>query len=446
MIAQSAGRALRPWAQPLTGASDDYDALLDLIGDARFVLIGEASHGTHEFYKERAWITRRLIDEKGFCAVAVEGDWPDAQRVDTFVRGGGNDREAVEALGGFRRFPSWMWRNAEVLEFVGWLRDRNEGLAHGGSKAGFYGLDLYSLRSSMDAVIAYLERIDPEEAARARRRYACFDQYGEDVARYGHVASLDRAQSCEDEIVEQLVRLQHEAFAYLSRDGRPAEEAFFYAEQNAWVAHNAERYYRAMFRGRESSWNLRDRHMAATLDRLAGYLGRYDVGSKIVVWAHNSHVGDAAATDMGRMGEVTLGELVRATHPNGVVLIGQTTYDGTVTAASDWHAPVERKRVREALPASYEALFHDVGLPRFMLDLRGAAATLPNFDQARLERAIGVIYRPESERASHYFRAQMDEQFDVVLHLDRTRAVEPLETTELWLRGEEAPEAYPTGI
>ncbi|HVA37158.1 MAG TPA: erythromycin esterase family protein [Candidatus Dormibacteraeota bacterium] len=446
MSARDAGRALRPWTRPLSGASDDFDTLLDLVGDARFVLIGEATHGTHEFYRERAWITRRLIEEKGFTAVAVEGDWPDAHRVDRFVRGVDPVGEAVDALAGFKRFPAWMWRNADVLEFVGWLREHNDALTPGSPKAGFYGLDLYSLRASMEAVVAYLDRIDPGEAAKARRRYACFDQFGEDVTRYGYAASTDRSISCEDEIVQQLVEIQQRSFDYLSRNGRVAEDAFFYAEQNAHVARNAERYYRAMYRGRESSWNMRDRHMAETLDRLAEHLRRFELESKVVVWAHNSHVGDAGATDMGRAGEITLGQLVRMRHPGRAVLIGQTTFEGTVSAASDWHQPVERKRVRQALPGSYEALFHQVGLPRFLLDVRGAERSLPGFETPRLERAIGVVYRPQTERSSHYFRARLEEQFDVVLHVDRTRAVEPLETTELWTHGEEAPETYPTGV
>ncbi len=268
--------AVRADARPLTGAAEDYDPLLELVGDAQLVLLGEASHGTHEFYRERAEITKRLIREKGFTAVAVEADWPDAYRVNRYVRGESDDREAREALGGFKRFPTWMWRNTVVVEFVEWLRAYNDALPAGAQKVGFYGLDLYSLYTSIEAVLGYLDRVDPEAAGRARRRYSCFDHFGEDAQSYGYVAGLGLTESCENEVVSQLVELRRRAAEYASRDGRVAEDEFFYAEQNARLVKNAEEYYRSMFRGRVSSWNLRDRHMVETLHALAAHLERQD--------------------------------------------------------------------------------------------------------------------------------------------------------------------------
>ena len=304
--------AVRTAAQPLRGAADDYDSLLQFIGDARFVLIGEASHGTHEFYRERAQITKRLIREKGFNAVAVEADWPDAYRVNRYVRGRGDDAEAIDALEGFKRFPTWMWRNADVLDFVGWLRNHNDSRRPGQAKVGFYGLDLYSLHGSMEAVVAYLDKVDPQAANRARQRYSCFDMYGEDVQAYGHATGLQLGHSCENEVITQLIELRRKAAEYARNDGQVEEDDFFYAEENARLVRDAEQYYRTMYRGEVSSWNLRDRHMAETLESLVGFLGRGGSAAKVVVWAHNSHLGDARATQMGVRGEWNLGQLVRA--------------------------------------------------------------------------------------------------------------------------------------
>jgi len=435
--------AVQKAAQPLRGAVDDYDPLLRLIGDARFVLIGEASHGTHEFYRERAQITKRLIREKGFNAVAVEADWPDSYRVNRYVRGGDSDAEAIDALAGFQRFPTWMWRNADVLDFVGWLRAHNDALPPVSTKVGFYGLDLYSLHASMAAVIAYLDKIDPAAAERARHRYACFGLYGDDPQAYGFATALELGQTCENEVVTQLLDLRRNAAEYAMRDGRIAEDDYFYTEQNARLVRDAEHYYRTMYRGEVSSWNLRDRHMAETLDALADFFERNGTAAKVVVWAHNSHLGDARATQMGVRGEWNVGQLMRERHGRDAVLIGFTTYDGTVTAAANWDAPAERKTVRPALPGSYEALFHCIGPERFLLDLRDGR--VPALNQPRLERAIGVIYRPETERASHYFHASLTAQFDALLHFDRTRAVEPLERTAAWQRGE-VPETFPSGV
>jgi erythromycin esterase-like protein len=431
-------------AHPLTGAARDYDPLLELIGDARVVLLGEASHGTHEFYRERARITRHLIEERGFTVLAVEADWPDAYRVNRWVRGTSRDTAAAEALGDFERFPRWMWRNRDVLAFVAWLRDYNDALPPRGRKVGFYGLDLYSLFSSIEAVIRYLDQVDPDAARRARDRYSCFDHFGDDSQAYGYAAELGMSLSCEHKVVQQLLDLQRRAAELSQRDGRIPEDEFFYAEQNARLVKNAEQYYRTMFRGRIASWNLRDRHMAETLDALLAHFDQKGGRSKAVVWAHNSHIGDARATSMGNAGEWNVGQLARERFGSSAVLVGFSTYTGTVTAASDWDAPAERKRVRPGLPESFEALFHAAAVPDLLLPLRGRErlATLRN---PRLERAIGVIYRPETERLSHYFEAQLPDQFDAVIHFDETRAVEPLDLTPGWERGE-VPETYPSGL
>jgi erythromycin esterase-like protein len=439
-----ASRAVRAASHPLVGAAEDYDRLLELIGESRFVLLGEASHGTHEFYRERAQITKRLIREKGFNAVAVEADWPDAYRVNRYVRGTRTDREAIDALGSFRRFPAWMWRNADVLDFVGWLRAHNDAARPGMPKVGFYGLDLYSLHASMEAVIAYLEKVDPAAAQRARHRYACFDHYRDDTQAYGFATGFGLGQSCENEVVTQLIELHQSAAEYALRDGRIAQDDYFYAEQNARLVKDAERYYRTMYRAEVSSWNLRDRHMTETLESLVDFLGRNGPGAKVVVWAHNSHLGDARATQMGVRGEWNVGQLVRERYKRDAVLVGFTTYSGTVTAASNWDAPAERKVVRPALPGSYEALFHEVGPQRFLLVLRGGNG-IGGLREPRLQRAIGVIYRPETERASHYFYATLTDQFDAVLHFDQTRAVEPLERAAEW-DAAEVPETFPSGV
>ena len=437
--------AIRREAHPLTGDHRDYDALMGHLGDARIVLLGEASHGTHEFYRERARITKRLIAEHGFTAVAIEGDWPDAYRVNRYVRGSRDDADAEEALRGFRRFPTWMWRNADVLDFVGWLRAHNESVRRGSQQAGFYGLDLYSLAASMEAVVSYLEGQDPAAAARARARYECLQPYAGDSAQYGQAVLLGVSEPCRRRVLEQLVELRRDASAYLRRDGFAAEDELFFAEQNAIVVANAEEYYRTMFGDRAGSWNLRDRHMAETLELLVAHLGRHGGAARVVVWAHNSHVGDARSTQMSQRGELNIGQLMRERYGRDAVSVGFTTYAGTVTAASDWGAPAERKRVRRALPESYEALLHATGIPAFLLCPLPAGESGRALSEPRLERAIGVIYRPETERQSHYFAANAASQFDALVHIDRTRAVEPLERDPGWDL-QEPPETYPTAI
>ncbi|MFY9919631.1 MAG: erythromycin esterase family protein [Mycobacterium sp.] len=425
------------------------EALEEIIGDARIVLIGESSHGTHEFYESRAEITKWLIEKKGFDAVAAEADWPDAYRVNRYVRGLGDDGSADEALSGFERFPAWMWRNVVVRDFVDWLHAHNRGRReHDEQQAGFYGLDLYSLHRSMQEVIAYLDDVDPRAATRARERYACFDHTSADDGQaYGFAAAFGAGLSCERQAVDQLVEIQRNALEYARRDGLLAEDELFYAQQNAQTVRNAEVYYRAMFGGRVTSWNLRDQHMAQTLQALDAHLGRRGrhQPARIVVWAHNSHVGDARATEVGADGQLTLGQLAREHYGEASRLIGFTTYTGTVTAASEWGGVAERKTVRPALNGSVEELFHESGRAAFLVSPMISRAAAEPMDTVRLGRAIGVIYLPATERQSHYYHVRTGEQFDAVIHIDDTRALEPLETTSLWVAGE-TPETYPTGL
>ncbi|MDB5081846.1 MAG: erythromycin esterase [Chloroflexi bacterium] len=444
-ISHQLASTIRKAARPLNGTGpQDYDPLLAHLDQARLVLLGEASHGTHEFYQARAVISRRLITEKGFNAVAVEADWPDAYRVNCYIQGRGSDKTAAEALSGFTRFPTWMWRNTDVEEFVEWLRRYNREQPEA-KKVGFYGLDLYSLHSSIESVIDYLDRTDPEAAQRARFRYSCFEDSQENPEIYGYTASFDMNETCRKQVISALLELQQKAPEYARRaDGIEGDEAFF-AVQNARVVKNAEEYYRTMFDNRKSSWNLRDTHMAETLDELLKYLDRRVNNSRVVVWAHNSHLGDARATQMGQGGELNVGQLVRERYGNQAVLVGFSTYTGTVAAASDWGAPVEIKRVRPGLENSYELLFHQVGLPAFYLDLTRKDQRLESLHEPRLERAIGVIYRPQSERVSHYFWARLPEQFDALLYFDETTAVEPLDRAAD-LTTEEVPETFPTAL
>jgi erythromycin esterase-like protein len=435
---------VRRHAMPFLGEASDYLRIADEIEGSRFVLIGEATHGTHDFYRVRAEITKHLIEERGFNAVAVEADWPDADRVNRFVRDLGEDREAIESLESFQRFPIWMWRNADVLDFIGWLREHNDDATDERRKVGFYGLDLYSLHRSAEAVLHYLDRVDREAAKRAKARYECFEAFPENGTSYGEAASFGLVDSCEDEVVRALVELQSRSNEYRSRDGRFHPDDQFYAEQNARLVRNAEQYYRVMYRGHNAAWNLRDQHMLETLEAIDAHLrDRLSEHPKIVVWAHNSHLGDARATELGRRGEWNLGQLVRERHPDAA-LFGFSMYQGTVTAAREWGDAPQRMKVRPALETSWEYLFHETGIPRFFVSMRNqelAEVLRPD----RLQRAIGVIYRPETERMSHYFGASLANQFDLVLHFDETRAVEPLDRIGAWAE-DQMPETYPSGL
>ena len=440
--------ALRPAIAPMDEGEHDRKALLDLVGNAAFVLIGEASHGTHEFYEARARMTRWLIEDKGFCAVAAEADWPDAYRVNRYVRGRSDDATAEESLRGFERFPTWMWRNAVVLDFVGWLREHNDRVRRDErDMVGFYGLDLYSLYRSIDEVISYLEGVDPLAAARARERYSCFDHYQDEAQDYGLAAAFGAGASCEQDVIDQLIELQQHAPDYARRDGLIAEDEAFYAVQNARTVRNAEEYYRSMLRTGTTTWNLRDRHMVDTLDELVIHLGRLrGAPARVVVWAHNSHLGDARATEVATQGQINVGQLVRERHAGDCRLVGFTTFTGTVTAADDWGGPAERKRVRPALRDSYERLLHGLDEKAFRIAVAEAPPTSGEVLRIpRLERAIGVVYRPRTERQSHYFRARLADQFDAVIHIDETRAVEPLERTARWEEGE-VPETFPYAV
>ena len=408
----------------------DLDPLLRRIGEARVVLIGEASHGTSEFYALRARITRELIERRGFRIVAVEADWPDAAKIDHYVRH--SDAPAAEWRS-FSRFPTWMWRNAETREFVDWLHAHNAKLpeAH---RTRFAGLDLYGMYNSIQVVLDYLDRIDPPSAAVARERYGCLTPWQHDPAVYGRAALTGTYRSCEAEVVRMLTELLEKRVEYARHDG----DLFFDIVQNAASIANGEKYYRVMYYGAHESWNLRDRHMFQTLRALLEHHGS---DSKIVVWEHNSHVGNAAATDMSKRGELNVGQLARETFGELAYSIGFGTHTGTVAAASHWGGPLELKEVRPSHPDSYERLCHTVAAPAFLLDLH-----LPEVRRAlskeRLERAIGVIYRPETELASHYFSACLPEQFDEYIWFDETHAVTPLRAAEL----EGMPETYPFGL
>ncbi|VWX63470.1 Erythromycin esterase [Burkholderiales bacterium 8X] len=436
---QEAIAAIRRAAAPVDARRLHEEPLLRAIANARFVLLGEASHGTEDFYRERASLTRALIVQKGFRAVAVEADWPDALRVNRYVRGQSDDRSAAEALSSFTRFPTWMWRNHATAEFIEWVRQHNAESSPD-DQVGFYGIDLYSLYGSIEAVLAYLDEVDPEAAKRARYRYGCFEQFAENLQAYGYAAAFDLTASCEKAAVAQLRELMERSGELARRDGENtamtassrgsngpiAADAHFYAEQNARLVRNAERYYRSMFGGRIPSWNVRDTHMADTLDALDGHLSRdRPAPARIAIWAHNSHLGDARATEMSSLGELNVGQLMRERHGDECFSVGFTTYDGQVTAAPAWDRRAEIQNMRPGLEGSVEALMHDsgIGIGRFQLifgtddDLKKALAA------RRLERAIGVIYAPATERQSHYFEASLSSQFDALIHMDRTGAL-----------------------
>jgi len=426
---------LREAAEPLDGIdSAALDALIDRIGDARVVLLGEATHGTSEFYRMRARITRELILRRGFTVIAVEADWPDAARIDHYVRHLGGPPAPWQA---FTRFPTWMWRNAEVEEMVKWLRLHNADVAAAERRVGFFGLDLYSLYTSIAAVLRYLDGVDPAAARVARERYGCLTPWQSDPAAYGRAVVTGEFRGCEDEVVAMLRDMLDKRLAYQLRDG----ERYLDALQNARLVANAEQYYRAMYYGSRESWNLRDQHMFETLQVLLAFRG---AATKAVIWEHNSHVGNAAATEMGARGELNVGLLARRVYGEEAYLVGFGTDHGTVAAATDWDGPLELKRVRPAHPESYERLCHDTAIEAFLLALRAPfrEEVRDELLPPRLERAIGVIYRPETELASHYFQASLPEQFDEYVWFDETRAV----TALVAAAAHGMPETYPFGV
>jgi erythromycin esterase-like protein len=420
-------------AHPFEGP-DDLDPLLERIGDARYVLLGEASHGTSEYYISRARITQRLIEEKGFSFVAVEGDWPDCYRVNRYVKSypdSGTDAPAV--LRAFERWPTWMWANWEIVALAEWLRRHNAELAED-RQAGFYGLDVYSLWESLDAVLDYLERIDPDAAAAARRAYRCFEPFGEDIQEYARATALV-PYSCEPEVVALLSELRRNASGY-REDSR---EGYFNAEQNALVMRNAERYYRTMIRGGATSWNVRDRHMAETLDRLMRHHGP---DAKAIVWEHNTHIGDARATDMAGAGMVNVGQLVRESHAGeGVVLVGFGSHRGSVIAGREWGAPMERMTVPPARMGSWEDLLHRTGESNKLLLFDGRSERLRG---PRGHRAIGVVYHPGAERTGNYVPTVLPYRYDAFIYLDATRALHPLHVAAQF--DGEPPETYPWSV
>ncbi len=411
----------------------DLRPLLERVGGARIVLLGEATHGTSEFYRMRARITRELIVQKGFRFVAIEGDWPDAARVDNYVR---HLEYSPSEWTAFARFPTWMWRNDEVRDFVDWLREHNAAVKSA-ARVAFHGLDLYSLYASIRSVLDYLDQVEPEAAKVARQRYGCLTPWQGDPAAYGHAALSGSYHTCEQHVVRALKDLLENRVAYAERDG----ERFFDAVQNARLIANAERYYRIMYYGSRASWNLRDEHMFTTLKNLLAF---YGADSKAIVWAHNSHVGDSAATEMASRGEHNIGHLCRQEFGDNAYLVGFGTNSGTVAAASDWDGPMEIKKVQPALPKSYERLCHATGHARFTLGLRNRSALTgaAGLGKPQLERAIGVIYRPETERASHYFEAVLPRQFDEYIWFDDTHAVTPIDTAVL----AGLPDTYPFGV
>jgi erythromycin esterase-like protein len=427
-------REIDALAHPLR-AVDDLDALIASIGDSRYVLLGEATHGTSEFYRWRDEISRRLIVEKGFSFIAVEGDWPDCYAVNRYVKGIDGE-SAEEVLHAFSRWPTWMWANREIVELAEWMHSHNR-LLPSGRQAGFYGLDVYSLWESMHSVLDYLERMDPELARHARRAYACFEPYEEDAQEYARATVLVPT-SCEDEAVRILSRLRSRASEF--RDDGP--DAYFNAEQNALVARNAELYYRTMVRGGAASWNVRDNHMVETLNRLMTHHGP---NAKAIVWEHNTHIGDARFTDMARSGMVNVGQLVRQEHEHeGVCLIGFGTHHGTVIAGREWGAPMQRMEVPEARAGSYENAMNDAGIgDALFLFPKGDAPETERLREVRGHRAIGVVYNPSTEHWGNYAPTILPGRYDAFLYLEETSALDPLHMRVL--RDGEVPETYPTG-
>jgi erythromycin esterase-like protein len=426
---------------PFTTLPEDYSPLLADIGDAHLVLIGEASHGTHEFYKIRAEISKRLIEEKGFQAIAIEGDWPEVYNINTYIKGKDPSIDEYKALASFERFPSWMWCNYDVLKCIRWLRAYNDRLPTHLVKVGMYGLDLYSLHASISIVIQYLEKNDPEAAKRARERYQCLQEYGDEPTHYAYAVEKGLVPGCKEKVYSQLVELLQMEMRKWQEIGIDQEELLFLI-QNAKIVVNAEAYYGALLKGPEVTWNLRDRHMMDTLESLRLYYQHIlGIPPKIIIWAHNSHVGDARATQSAQRGEINIGQLAREKYKHDCYLIGFSTYTGEVTAASTWGGITQRKKVRPALQGSYEHAFRQLKAPNFLLFLNEESP----LQQPRLQRAIGVIYRPETERMSHYYYSYLLQQFDALIHIDITSAVTPLYETHAWEKGE-LPETFPFGL
>lgn len=416
--------SVRISAKTIQDDKKSYYYLLDQIGDARFVLLGEDTHGSSEFYRARSEITQLLINEKGFNIIALEADFPEAYRINQFLWDRKNNYSAKWALDNFKRFPSWMWKNKEMLSFIEDLKRMN--LKRPETKQiSLYGLDLYSMHSSIEAVVAYLEKIDSDAAQRAKKRYACFYQYGSDDDSYSQAMGYVK-ENCKNEVVAELIELQSKKLMYLSKDGLSENEELFCAEQNAILAKNAEQYYREMFNKRVNTWNLRDLCMSNMVDSITEHVSKIDGSAKAVIWAHNSHTGNALATEFSESGELSLGQLLLFNHWGEAYLIGFTTFNGTVAAASEWGGLVENKRLNPAIQGSYEQIFHETGKKAMLLDFQDFHDNLDFFKKEHFERAVGVVYTPETEMFSHYFKARLADQFDAVIHFDTTNPVSPL--------------------
>ncbi|KAI0335983.1 hypothetical protein GY45DRAFT_1316007 [Cubamyces sp. BRFM 1775] len=467
-------------AHRLSWSSSSYDPIINAIGDAQVVLIGDGSHGTYEFYAHRANLTQRLIEEKGFTAIAVEADWPDAFRINRYIHGGAlgdstKIKNARDSLAEFERFPKWMWKNEVMPPFIAYLKQHNERILNEtndpSETVSFYGMDLYSLHRSAQQVIEYLEKVDPEGAKAARKRYNCFERFGEDTMRYAYETQFGLKKDCHREVIENLKNLlvnRHKILEHeLGRDanGHPHEEQFV-AEMNALVVKDAEEYYRTMMTEDVLSWNLRDEHFARTVASIAQFLAPSDSGpgrAKIVVWAHNSHIGDARATDMGRRrGEINIGQRCREIFGDDKVFnIGFLTNRGTVTASHNWDEPPYLQRMNPPIDNSLEAIFDKwadmdtfIVTHKIITDDKGktkkikVSEELSDFlDRPRYQRFIGVIYRRLTEVPSHYSKCSAAKQFDCIAHVRESRGIEPLESENTW-KGQkaEADLTFPFGV
>lgn len=425
---------------------EDHSIIFKNIGNARIVLMGEATHGTKEFYEMRIALSKKLIQEHNFNAIAIEGDWPSAHRIHRFIQALDENDSNESCLDAFKRFPTWMWRNKTLSPFLGWLKKYNDNCSKANQKIGFYGLDLYSLQESIQSVINYMQINDPESSKKTEAHYSCFDHVAVDPQLYGYLVQQNIKQACVKEVTQQLLEIQCKRYSQLEKELKDQDDTLYYATQNARLIKNAEEYYRSLFEPRATSWNIRDQHMAQTLSNLISHLEtKLNAPAKVIVWAHNSHVGDARATEMNDRGEINLGQLIREQYDATSYLLGFSTYEGKVTAASSWDGPAEYKNVLPALAGSYEALFHRVSTDNFFLSLRGKSHILDLLKIPQLQRAIGVIYLPETERLSHYYFSRLPYQFDGIIHIDHTNAIVSLEKTP-FVNEEEFPDTYPSGI
>jgi erythromycin esterase-like protein len=407
-------------AVPLSGSAQDYAPLLAAASGANRVLLGEATHGTAEFYRERARITHQLIRERGFNAVAIEGDWSPTYRVNLYVRGLGKDRSAAEALRGYTNFPQWMWPNSEFRDFVEQLRTFNLTLP-ANQRVGVYGADVYDLFEAADAVVGHVAQMDPEAARRIRVSYRCFEGQGRDLHRYGQAAQT-RAASCQSQAAAVLAEVRKLPKAATAE----GEEARFAAFRSAASVAAAEEYFRTLYSG-GNSWNARDRRMADNVEAIAAQAASLTGREgRVVMWAHNSHVGDARATSAAERGELNIGQLMRQQHGDRALLVGFFTHSGTVRAASAWGEQHRVFTLNPALPQSHSDLFHRTGVPRFLLMLRNNATLQAQLSTPMLQRAVGVIYVPRAEMQSHYFPASLSRQFDAAVYVDKTEAVKAL--------------------